>query len=319
MLLSFFVILISYVLPTDFWKNMAPIILLGVMFLLVLVLIPSIGKHVNGANRWIRVLGINVQVSEVAKHGFILYLASYIDRKQNLIQTTFMGFLKPLLIMGVLSVLILMEPDFGSVFIIGLIGGSMLFLAGLSWRVIILLAIALLSCMLTLIFISPYRLLRLTTFFDPWANPFGDGYQLTQSLIAVGRGGITGVGLGYGLQKQLYLPEAHNDFVFAVISEETGLIGAAVISMGFILLAMRLSYWVHLAIKKNKGFEAMYLYGVMIWWVSSVIFSMLVNLGLAPTKGIAFPFFSYGGTNLLVNACAVGIVLRMSKSLSQGE
>lgn len=309
----------SYTLPTRFWQQAAPFILLGVLVLLVMVLVPGIGRHINGASRWLRVLGVNIQASEVAKLGFILYLASYIHRKQDLMQSTFSGFIKPLLVMLVVCGLILMEPDFGSIFLICLIGGSMLFLAGLPWRIIGFLVVIIGSALLSLIFISPYRLLRLTTFFDPWANPFGDGYQLTQSLIAVGRGGVTGVGIGYGLQKQLYLPEAHTDFVFAVLAEEVGLIGSAVIIIAFALIAIRFSYWIHIAIKRNLSFEALTLYGIMIWWTGSVLFSMAVNLGLVPTKGIAFPFFSYGGSNLLVNACAIGIVLKITKNLSKGR
>lgn len=309
----------SYSLPTRFWQQAAPFILIGIFALLVMVLVPGIGRHINGASRWLRVLGVNIQASEVAKLGFILYLASYIHRKQDLMQSTFFGFMKPLLVMLAICGLILMEPDFGSMFLICLIGGSMLFLAGLPWRIISFLVIIIGSALLSLIFISPYRLLRLTTFFDPWANPFGDGYQLTQSLIAVGRGGVTGVGIGYGLQKQLYLPEAHTDFIFAVLAEEVGLIGSAIIVIAFALIAIRFCYWIHVAIKRNLSFEALTLYGIMIWWTGSVIFSMAVNLGLVPTKGIAFPFFSYGGSNLLVNACAIGIVLKITKNLSKGE
>lgn len=318
LVLASIVSFVSYALPTRFWQVAAPFILLGVFGLLLLVLLPGIGRHVNGASRWFRVLGVNIQASEVAKLGLILYMASYIHRKQDLMQTTFIGFIKPILVMLVISGLILMEPDFGSVFLILLIGGSMLFLAGLPWRVIGLLVITAASIMISLIFISPYRLLRLTTFFDPWADPFGDGYQLTQSLIAVGRGGVTGVGIGYGLQKQLYLPEGHTDFVFAVISEEIGLVGAGLIVLCFALLSIRFCYWIHIAIKRNLCFEAMCLYGIMVWWTASVIFSMAVNLGLVPTKGISFPFFSYGGSNLLVNACAIGIVLKITKNLSKG-
>lgn len=307
----------SYQLPTRFWQTAAPFILLGMIFALSMVLLPGVGRQIHGATRWIRIGGINIQVSEVAKLGFILYLASYIHRKQDQMQDHFVTFIKPLIVMLVICGLIILEPDFGSVFLISLIGGSMLFLAGLPWRVIGFLVIIMGSILLSLIFISPYRLLRLTTFFDPWANPFGNGYQLTQSLIAVGRGGVTGVGLGYGLQKQLYLPEAHTDFVFAVLAEEVGLVGSVFIVLCFAMVAIRLSYWIHVAIKRNLSFEVMSLYGIMVWWSGSVMFSMAVNLGLVPTKGIAFPFFSYGGSHLLVNACAIGIVLKMTKNLSK--
>jgi cell division protein FtsW len=309
---------ISYMMPTRLWQSIAPFILLGVIALLSLVLVSGIGRHINGSSRWLNIVGINIQASEVAKLGFIIYLSSYVHRKQDLLHSTFMGFITPLLVMMVICGLLIMEPDFGSVFIVCLIGGSMLFLAGLPWGVITFLTITITSIMAALVLVSPYRLLRFTTFFDPWAQAFSDGYQLTQSLIAVGRGGITGVGLGYGLQKQLYLPEAHTDFIYAVMAEEFGLLGACVIILVFVLLAIRFSYWIHIAIKRNLCFEAMCLYGIMIWWTSSAMFSMAVNLGLVPTKGIAFPFFSYGGSNLLVNACATGIVLRITKNLSKG-
>lgn len=310
------VALVSYVLPTSMWRTSAPFILLGVLVLLVMVLVPGVGRSVNGAYRWIR-LGVNIQVSEVAKLGFIFYLSSYVYRKQDLVQTSFGGALAPLGVMVVLSGLILLEPDFGGVFMILLIGGSMLYFSGLPWRVIILLLLSVILVMSGLIFTAPYRLGRLKTFFDPWANPFGDGYQLTQSLMAVGRGGVTGVGLGYGLQKQLYLPEAHTDFMFAVLAEELGLVGAGLLVMLFVMLMMRLTYWIHIAVRRNLSFEAMVLYGVMIWWSASVIISMCVNLGLVPTKGIALPFISYGGSNLLVNACASGVILKITKNLSK--
>jgi cell division protein FtsW len=308
---------ITYLLPTRFIQSLSPLILLGCIGLLVLVLVPGVGKSVNGAYRWIQVFGINFQVSEAAKLALVLYLASYVQRKQVLLQESIKGAVVPLVVMGVLSILILLEPDFGGAFIILMIGVSMLFFAGLPWRVIALMVIVLGLGMLALAYFTPYRLARLTAFFDPWENPFGDSYQLTQSLMAIGRGGIWGIGYGYGLQKQLYLPEAHTDFIYAVLAEEIGLVGMISIMLCCIALLSRCMYWCYKAIRLDKCYEAMCLYGVVVWWGASMVLSIGVNLGIVPTKGIALPFFSYGGSNLLVNACAVGIILRITKELAQ--
>ncbi|MCP8352543.1 putative lipid II flippase FtsW [Candidatus Synchoanobacter obligatus] len=308
---------ITYAIPVSVIRSVSPFVLLIVVLLLILVLLPGIGRSVNGATRWIHFLGINIQVSEIAKLGLIVYLSSYIQRKQYYIQESVRGVLTPLLVMGVLGSLVLLEPDFGGFFVILTIGIGMLFFAGLPWRVILTLMGVVGVLMLALVYMTPYRLARLTAFFDPWKNPFGDSYQLTQSLMAIGRGGVFGVGLGQGLQKQLYLPEAHTDFIYAILAEETGLLGSAFIIMCFMLLVGRLGYWVYKASKKGLCYEAMCLYGMMIWWSVSAMFSMSVNLGLVPTKGIALPFFSYGGSNLLVNAIAIGVLLRITREVGK--
>jgi cell division protein FtsW len=308
---------IAYVVPTEKVRAFSPIILLGVIILLILVLIPGIGRSVNGAYRWIHLIGINIQVSEAAKLGLILYLASYIDRKQDFLEKSVKGLIVPLSVILLLCSLVLLEPDFGGMFILITIGFAMLFFAGIPLRFMVALAVLAFVCMLYLAYFTPYRLARLTAFYDPWANPFGDSYQLTQSLMAIGRGGIAGIGLGYGLQKQLYLPEAHTDFIYAVLSEEFGFIGMCIISSCFLILALRCAYWVWHAAQQRLTYEAMTIYGMMVWWSVSVVFSIGVNLGLVPTKGIALPFLSYGGSNLLVNACAAGVLLRITKELSK--
>ena len=317
-IMSLGVTLVAYLIPTHIWRNVAPLLLFAMMILLAIVLIPGVGKSVNGSQRWLH-LGVNFQVSEMAKLSWILYLASYVYRKQYLLVSSIVGTLVPVVVLAVLSVLILMEPDFGSVFLVVMIGFSMLFFAGMPWRYVFVLSFILAIALTVLAFAAPYRLARLTSFFDPWSNPFGDGYQLTQSLMAIGRGGLTGVGLGFGLQKQLYLPEAHTDFIFAVVSEELGYVGAMLIAVCFLLLVLRCMFWTYKAVRKNMCFEALTIYGMMVWWSLSALFSMCVNLGLVPTKGIALPFISYGGSNLLVNACAFGILLRMTKEIRQEQ
>lgn len=314
--LAFIAAAITFVLPTRFIQSLSPLILLCVMGMLILVLVPGVGKSANGAYRWIHILGVNFQVSEAAKLALVLYLASYVQRKQVLLQESIKGAVVPLVVMGVLSALILFEPDFGGALIIMVIGTSMLFFAGLPWRVMALMVVSLGLGMLALAYFTPYRLARLTAFFDPWANPFGDSYQLTQSLMAIGRGGVWGVGYGFGLQKQLYLPEAHTDFIYAVLAEEIGLVGMALVIICCMLLLYRCVYWCYKAIRFDKCYEAMCLYGIVVWWGASMVLSMAVNLGIVPTKGVALPFFSYGGSNLLVNACAVGIILRITKELA---
>lgn len=308
---------VIYLVPVINWQRVAPLALIGVLVMLGLVLVPGLGRSVNGASRWLSILGFNIQVSELAKVGVILYLSSYISRRQYEIQNEISGFLIPLVLCGLVGGLVLLEPDFGGLFMILMITACMLFFSGVPWRYILLLTLVSTLVLAILAFAAPYRVARLTSFFDPWSNPYGSSYQLTQSLMAIGRGGFWGVGLGQGLQKQLYLPEAHTDFIYAVIAEETGLFGCYILIACYIILFARMFYWVIRACYQDRIFYASYIFGLMVWWVCASSFSMAVNLGLVPTKGIALPLIGYGGSNLLVNVCAFAIFLRMTRDLQR--
>jgi cell division protein FtsW len=315
--ISFAVALVCYLLPTRFWYKVSPLGFVSACILLALVLVPGIGKSVNGASRWLSIAGINLQVSELAKWLYVLYMAGYIHRRQYDIQHHFKAIMIPLILMGLIGSLILMEPDFGSLCLIVMIGSSMLFFAGMRWRYIFSLLILFSTGLAVIAVSAPYRLARLTTFFDPWANAFSEGYQLTQSLMAIARGGLWGVGLGQSLQKQLYLPEAHTDFIYAIMAEEMGVIGCFFILSCYILLFARMFYWIIKACRSDALFEASYMFGIMVWWSMASILSIAVNLGVVPTKGIALPLISYGGSNLLINFCAIAIFLKMAKQIER--
>jgi cell division protein FtsW len=293
------------------WKQVSASLLLLSLLLLAMVLIPGIGHEVNGSMRWIGIGPLGIQASEFAKLGMILYLASYLVRREDEVQSRMRGFLKPLLIVGVMAILLLKEPDFGATSVIAATALGMLFLAGVRfWQFIILLAGAVLI-FAVLAISSPYRLQRLTTFVNPWKNMYSSGYQLTQSLMAFGHGGIWGVGLGHSIQKLFYLPEAHTDFLFAVLSEELGLAGAFVVMALFVLLITR-ALMIGYAAHQQKLFYGAYVaYGIGLWLGIQAMISIGVNIGLFPTKGLTLPLMSYGGSSMLINCIAVMLLLRI--------
>lgn len=299
-------------IPLETWRRFSPLLLLLSLLLLVAVLVPGIGRVVNGSRRWISLGIISIQVSEVVKMCFILYLASYIERFQEEIQTRFKGFIKPLVILGIIGILLLMEPDFGSLAVLSITVLMMLFLSGVRLLPFAGLFSIMLVLMSALAIFTPYRLKRLTTFLNPWLNPFGSGYQLTQSLIAFGRGGLFGVGLGNSIQKLFYLPEAHTDFIFAVVGEELGLAGELFLILLFFILVYRIFLIGRRAQALQQIYSAFVCYGVGLWIGLQVIINIGVNTGLLPTKGLTLPFISYGGSSLLVNCVLVGLIARIS-------
>lgn len=299
-------------IPVDVWRKYS-VALLGIAILLLLiVLVPGLGRVVNGSRRWLGLGPLGFQVSEIAKLCAIIYLASYIDRFQNQVRESLSGFLKPVLLLGVIAVLLLLEPDFGTVVVLTAVFLSVLFLAGARlWPFLVLIVIVVVMLSLLAV-LSPYRMARLTTFINPWHNAFGSGYQLTQSLIAFGRGGWLGVGLGNSVQKLFYLPEAHTDFIFAVISEELGFLGELCLLGLFAALIFRIFYIARQAIGSKLFFSGYYAYAVGLWIAFQVIVNVSVCSGLLPTKGLTLPFVSYGGSSLLINCIAVALVLRIA-------
>ncbi|MEK6730906.1 MAG: putative lipid II flippase FtsW [Pseudomonadota bacterium] len=296
---------------TEIWFNHSGWILLLSILLLVLVMVPGIGHVVNGSRRWIGFSIFRLQVSEFAKIAFILYLGSYLVRHQEEVRADIGGFIKPLILLGVMGVLLLLEPDFGAAVVITVTVFAMLFLGGARlWQFILLLALAVMAFVFLAIS-SPYRMSRLTTFLNPWAHQFNSGYQLTQSLIAFGRGGIFGVGLGSSIQKLFYLPEAHTDFLFAVLGEEIGLVGMLSVLFLYVVLVVRILWIGRRAQLVGQPIAGYVAYGVGIWIGIQALVNMGVNAGLFPTKGLTLPLISYGGSSMLIIFAALAIVLRI--------
>lgn len=297
--------------PTEFWAKHSSQILVISLLLLVAVLIPHIGKVVNGSRRWVNFGFLSVQVSEIAKLGALIYLSAYLAHFSVEIKKDLLVFLRPMLLLAVIVFLLLLEPDFGAATVVTSVFLALLFIAGVRlWPFSLLFLIVVLG-MAALAIFTPYRLARLTSFMHPWANQFGAGYQLTQSLIAFGRGGLFGVGLGNSMQKLFYLPEAHTDFLFAVLGEELGLIGELAVIGLFVLLVMRIFQIARLALRNEHLFNAYFSFGAGLWIGLQAIINIGVNTGLLPTKGLTLPFISYGGSSMLVNCMVVGILLRI--------
>lgn len=300
----------------SWWQRTSTIWLAAAIFLLILVLIPGIGRHVNGSVRWIYLGPISIQVSELAKFSVILFLSSYLMRRADEVQTRVIGFMKPMMILVVVALLLLLEPDFGAMTVIMATALGMMFLAGVRLWQYMVLFLMVAAGLAVLAFSSPYRMARLTAFLHPWANQFDSGYQLTQSLIAFGRGGIFGVGLGDSIQKLFYLPEAHTDFLFAVLAEELGLIGEVAVLILFGVLVGRALWLGRKAYELNEYFSAYLAYGLGLWIAFQAMVNIGVNAGLLPTKGLTLPLMSYGGSSVLINCVVVAVLLRISSDLA---
>jgi cell division protein FtsW len=300
-------------------KQLAPILLVVSVVLLLLVLIPGLGRMVNGSRRWLNLGIMTVQVSEFVKLFFIVYLASYLQRFQDEVQTEWSGFIKPCAVLLLLIFLLLREPDFGTSVELAMTCFLLLFIAGARLSIFVLLAAVMVGGLVLLAVLSPYRLARLTTFTNPWHSAFGSGYQLTQSLIAFGRGGWLGVGLGNSVQKLFYLPEAHTDFLFAVVGEELGFLGEILMIALFVVLVVRCFVLAQLAKKVHSQFAGYVAFGLGVLMTTQVFINIGVNIGLLPTKGLTLPFVSYGGSSLLVNCLMVGVLLRIAHELHHIE
>lgn len=297
--------------PMKIWLRYGWLCLLVGFVLLLLVIIPGIGREVNGSMRWIPLGPINLQSSEVAKFCVLVYLAGYLVRREAEVRENWMGFIKPIGVVAVLVALLMLEPDFGSVVVLFGACLGMLFLGGVRLLQFLLVGLMGLVAGVLMIYSTPYRLQRFLTYLDPWADQFNTGYQLTQSLIAFGRGQWFGLGLGNSVQKQFYLPEAHTDFVFAILAEELGFAGAFTVIALFAALFARMLMIARRAEKSSRRFAAYLIYGVVLVLASQVFINVGVNTGLLPTKGLTLPFLSYGGSSLLVTGAFIGLVLRV--------
>ena len=309
--LGFLSACIAFQIPIATWQRMAPWLFIGGAFLLVLVLIPGIGKDVNGSRRWLRLGFMTMQPSEVMKLLAVLYAADYTVRKAAFMHDFKRGFLPMAGVMVFVGAMLLREPDFGALVVITSITMAILFLGGLNWRVFAALIILLAVSFAALVVTSPYRWERMRGFMDPWSDPYGKSYQLTHSLIAFGRGEWTGVGLGASVEKLFYLPEAHTDFLLAVIAEELGFVGVAIIIGLFGLLIHRAFAVGREAMMREKYFAALVAQGIAVWITVQAFINMGVNMGMLPTKGLTLPFLSFGGTGILVNCVAIAILLRI--------
>lgn len=302
--------------PMSVWRNLGPLMLFVGLALLVVVLVPGIGYEVNGSTRWVRVGIMNLQVSEPARLAFLLYLAGYLVRRNKALREEFMGFLRPMLVLTLACVLLLKEPDFGAAIVLLATALTMMFVAGARIRDFLVFFSTAVIGMAALAITSPYRMKRLTGFLDPWSDPYDSGFQLTQSLIAIGRGEWFGVGLGDSVQKLFYLPEAHTDFVFAVFAEEFGLVGSLVVISLFLALLWRVFRLAMRAADAERFFEAYIAVGLGTWLGLQSFINVGVNMGLLPTKGLTLPLISYGRSSLIITMICIGLLLRIHHELA---
>ncbi len=310
--------LVAFQVPMKAWQRLAPYLFIAGALLLALVLIPAIGKSVNGSRRWLALGLFNVQPSEFMKLAVVLYAASYAVRKaaflhaeQPLRQTLARGFAPLFAVMVLTGALLLLEPDFGAFVVIVAITFGILFLGGLDWRLFLGLSALLPIALSAILVAAPYRLQRLTAFLDPWSDPLGKGYQLSHSLMAFGRGESFGVGLGASVEKLLYLPEAHTDFLLAVIAEELGLAGVLVVLVLFVWLLYRAWAIGRQAACLKRPFAALCAHGIGVWIGVQAFINIGVNMGVLPTKGLTLPLLSFGGSGIVANCLAIAILLRV--------
>ena len=301
---------IVFKIPLSFLQKTGPVLIVISLFLLMLVLIPGLGKEVNGSKRWLDLGIISLQVSEFVKLATVIYLAGYLVRHNEEVRTNLSGFLRPLALIFFVSLLLILEPDFGAVAVIAMTAMGMLWLGGASFFQFIFLLLTMTAVLSLVAISSPYRLERLTTFLNPWADPFNSGFQLTQALIAFGRGEWFGVGLGSSVQKLFYLPEAHTDFVFAVLAEELGLFSVMIVIALFCFIVIRALMIGRRAEKRERPFTAFLAYGLGIWLGLQAFINVGVNMGVLPTKGLTLPLMSYGGSSLIIMCVVIAMLLR---------
>jgi cell division protein FtsW len=302
---------LMFSLRTELLERASPALLAVAIGLLLIVLVPGVGHAVNGSRRWLRIAGANFQVSELARVLVLIYIASYAVRREEQLRQSLAGLAKGLGLLLVVDVLLLAEPDFGAATVLFATGFGLLFLAGARLRYVVAMTAIAAALFGLLAVTSSYRLKRLTVFLDPWAHPFTSGFQLTQSLIAIGRGEWFGVGLGDSVQKLFYLPEAHTDFLFAVLAEELGLAGVLLTLALFLALIWRSFQIARLAAQVGLKFPAYLAAGFGLWVGIQAFINIGVNMGVLPTKGLTLPLMSYGRSSLIVALAWVGLLLRV--------
>ncbi len=307
--ISLLVMLASLRIPTTLWnEHSGKLLLVGLAMLLVVLVI---GHEVNGSQRWIKVGPITVQVAEMAKLFFYVYMASYLARREDEVREAIKGFIKPLVLLFIAAVLLLMQPDFGTVVVLSATTVAMLFLAGAKLWQFFAVFITCVLAMILLIIVEPYRMQRFLTFLEPEKDPFGAGYQLMQSLIAFGQGQFSGAGLGNSIQKLQYLPEAHTDFIMAVVAEELGFVGVMGVIAVVLMLVWRALIIGRRCLMVDQRYGGYLAYGIGVWFSIQAFVNIGVASGALPTKGLTLPLVSYGGTSLVVSALAIGLLLRI--------
>ncbi len=302
---------VTFQVPMRTWQQYSPYLFLIGSALLVLVLIPHIGREVNGSKRWLGLVVINLQPSELMKFFVVLYAADYTVRKAAYMHSLVKGFFPMFVVMLVTGGLLLAEPDFGAFAVITAIAMAALFLGGFNWRLFAGLIVLLVVGFVGIVLVSPYRKARLIGFMDPWKDPLGKGYQLSHSLIAFGRGEWTGVGLGGSVEKLFYLPEAHTDFLLAVIAEELGFVGVTIVVLLFCGLVLRCFQIGLQASRLDRDFSALVAQLIGVWFGTQAFINMGVNMGLLPTKGLTLPLLSFGGSGIVANLIALAVLLRI--------
>ena len=311
--IGFVAALIAFQVPVQTWERYAPWLFVIAIVLLILVLIPGVGTVTNGARRWISLKVMNFQPSELAKFAVVLYAANYMVRKME-VKENFLRAVVPMAVaIGVIGLLLLAEPDMGAFMVIAVIAMGILFLGGVNARMFFMIALVLVVAFALMIWLSDWRRERIFAYLDPWSekHALGKGYQLSHALIAIGRGEIFGVGLGGSVEKLHWLPEAHTDFLLAVIGEEFGLVGLLMMITAFLWITRRVMYIGRQAVQMDRLFAGLVAQGVGIWIGFQSFINMGVNLGALPTKGLTLPFMSYGGSAILMNLVAVAVVLRI--------
>jgi len=299
-------------IPSRVWERVGLALAAIAIGMLVIVLIPGFGSTVNGSTRWLNVGGINVmQVSEPSRLLMLMYISGYAVRHRVELRESFFGFLKPMLLVGAVCSLLLLEPDFGATVVMVAISLAVLFIAGARLRDFLAFSAGVLALLAFIAIASPYRMARIMAFWDPWADPYDSGFQLTQSLIAIGSGEWFGVGLGGSVQKLFYLPEAHTDFVFAVIAEEFGLVGSLVVILLFGVLVWRAFGIARASALTGRLYQANLAFGFAIWQAVQVFINLGVNMGILPTKGLTLPLVSYGRSSLVVTLIGLGLLMRI--------
>ncbi len=311
LIIGIFATIIALSIPSNLFFTLDWVILIGSLLLLFALFFPGVGTEVNGSLRWIRIGPINIQPSEVSKLALVIYISGYCVRRLGEINTT-LGFFRPLFVLALFGLLIMSQPDLGSTLVLGALVIAILFFAGISFFQFSLLTSLMAGLAAIAVYLEPYRYIRMISFIEPFEHFRGSGWQLSNALLGIGRGEWFGLGLGNGLQKNLYLPEPHTDFIFAVIVEEFGLVGGLIVIFLFALLIFGILKTSLKALELGKLFQGLLAFGASILIAIQVAFNIGVNLGILPTKGLTLPFISYGGTSLILFMFLMGIVLRIN-------